>query len=184
MTGCASIALRAASALLLAGAVATSAAAALEATAPAIEAAYLYKFGFFVQWPQAAFAASDSPINLCIVGNDPFGSTLDDLVSGQKIGARPIRVRRMTAISAGSGCHIVYAAADAGSPMAATLASLRGSGVLTVTDATDHDGAAIINFVLKDNKVRFDIDDEAAASGGLVISSRLLNLALDVKPRH
>src|ERR1700691_5071528 len=99
---------RMAAALFLAGAVATSAGAALEATAPAIEAAYLYKFGFFVQWPQAAFAASNSPINLCIVGNDPFGATLDDLVSGQKIGDRPIRVRRMRAISADSGCHIVY----------------------------------------------------------------------------
>ncbi len=159
----------------------TSAAAALEATAPAIKAAYLYNFGFFVQWPQAAFVASDSPINLCIVGNDPFGATLDDLVSGQKIGARPIKVRRLSAIAAGSGCHIVYATGDAGSSMAV---SLRGSFVLTVTEASDHDGAAIINFVIKDNKVRFDIDDEAAASGGLVISSRLLNLALDVKPRH
>jgi hypothetical protein len=175
---------RMAAALLLAGAVATSAGAALEATAPAIEAAYLYKFGFFVQWPQAAFAASNSPINLCIVGNDPFGATLDDLVSGQKIGDRPIRVRRMSAISADSGCHIVYASGDAGSSMGSTLASLRGSDVLTVTDASDHDGAAIINFVIKDNKVRFDIDDAAAASGGLVISSRLLSLALDVKPRN
>ena len=169
---------RMAAALFLAGAVATSAGAALEATAPAIEAAYLYKFGFFVQWPQTAFAASDSPINLCIVGNDPFGSMLDDMVVGQKIGARPIAVRRMNAISAGSGCHIVYAPGDE------TLAALHGSDVLTVTDATAHDGAAIINFVIKDNKVRFDIDDDAAASGGLVISSRLLSLALDVKPRH
>jgi hypothetical protein len=163
----------------------TSAAAALEATAPQIKAAYLYKFGFFVQWPQAAFAASDSPINLCIVGNDPFGSMLDDMVNGQKIGARPITVHRMTALSAGSGCHIVYASSDMGSPGTTTFAALHGRDVLTVSDAADEGtGGAIINFVIKDNKVRFDIDDEAAASGGLVISSRLLSLALDVKPRR
>src|SRR5277367_2837487 len=132
-----SMAQRAAAALFMAGAVATSAAAALEATAPAIEAAYLYKFGFFVEWPQAAFAAADSPINLCIVGNDPFGSTLDDMVGGQKIGTRPIAVRRMNAITGGSGCHIVYVSTD----QAQALAALRGSDVLTVTDATTDSSA-------------------------------------------
>ncbi|HUB98076.1 MAG TPA: YfiR family protein [Stellaceae bacterium] len=173
-------------ALALAIAAATSAAAALEATEPAIKAAYLYKFGFFVEWPQAAFTADNSPINLCIVGNDPFGSLLDDMVNGQKIGARPVVVRRMSTIAAKSGCHIVYMSNDQNAQASAALASLRGSDVLTVTDRTADSGnnVGIINFVMKDNKVRFDIDDDAAASGGLTISSRLLNLALDVKPRH
>jgi hypothetical protein len=172
----------AAAALTFAAAVANSAAAALEASAAEIKAAYLYKFGYFVEWPQAAFAANDSPINLCLVGTDPFGATLDDMVNGQKIGTRPIKVRRMSTIDPGSGCHIVYVSSGAGST---ATAALHASGALTVTDAADEGGnAGIINFVIKDNKVRFDIDDAAAASSGLVISSRLLNLALDVKPRH
>jgi hypothetical protein len=172
----------AAASLWLAAVFATTAAAALEATEPQIKAAYLYKFGYFVDWPKAAFAASDSPINLCIVGNDPFGKTLDDIVNGQKIGTRPIAVRRMSTIGADSGCHIVFVSSGDGAHVAETLAALHGRDVLTVTDAPN-DAAGIINFVVKDNKVRFDIDDAAAASGGLVISSRLLNLALDVKPR-
>jgi hypothetical protein len=162
-----------------------SGAAAIEATETAIKAVYLYKFGFFVEWPSAAFPSADSPLALCVVGDDPFGATLDDAVKGQKIGNHPIAVRRLAAISRDSGCHIVYLANSASARTTQTLAALKGSDVLTVTDiAPGGDEAGIINFVTKDNRVRFDIDDAAAAAGGLTISSRLLNLALDVKPRH
>jgi len=163
----------------------TSPVAALEATEPALKAAFLYKFSFFVEWPQTAFVTRDSPINLCIVGDDPFGSALDEMVQGQKIGNRAVVVRRMSSISHNSGCHIVYLSDDANSRSKEALAVLQGTNVLTVTDArTDGRDVGMINFVIKDHRVRFVIDDAAAASGGLAISSRLLSLALDVKPRH
>src|SRR5579872_4993862 len=143
----------------------TTSAVALEATEPAIKAAFLYKFGFFVEWPQTAFSASDSPINLCIVGNDPFGTLLDDTIRGQKIGNRAVVVRRMDSVSRDSGCHIVYVPDDAESRSVQALAALRGSDVLTVTDTgTGGTQVGIINFVMKDHRVRFDIDDAAAAS--------------------
>ncbi len=157
-----------------------SPAQALEAAERAIKAAFLLRFGFFVEWPQSAFAASDSPINLCIVGGDPFGSLLDDLVKGRKIGPRALAVRRLASVSHDSGCHIAYIAKGAEQ----SLHTLRGSSVLTVTDARTSDDVGIINFVMQEDRVRFSIDDDAAAAGGLVISSRLLNLALDVKPRR
>ena len=163
----------------------TTGAEALEANESAVKAAYLFKFGFFVEWPSAAFAASDSPINLCIVGKDPFGSTLDDSVRGQKIGDHTIVVRRLGVAMQESGCHIVYLAGGPGARTDETLAGLRGSDVLTVTDGqADSGDVGIINFVVRDSRVRFDIDDAAAASAGLTISSRLLNLALQVKPRR
>jgi hypothetical protein len=161
---------------------ATPSAAALEASEAAIKAAFLYKFGFFIEWPESAFAASDSPINLCVVGADPFGTVLDETVKGKKIGNRPISLHRAGALSPDLQCHIVYLSEGAASQ---SLPALRKSDVLTVTDVSggaDHVG--IINFVIKDKRVRFDIDDAAAASVGLTISSRLLSLALQVKPRH
>jgi hypothetical protein len=158
---------------------------ALEATDLAIKAAFLFKFAFFVEWPPAAFASSDSPVNLCVVGDDPFGAVLDDAIKGQKIGDRAVTLRRMSSISRDSGCHIVFLSESAQSHLPQILAALKGSDVLTVTDATADGGdVGIINFVIKDNHVRFDVDDAAAASGGLVISSRLLSVALDVKSRR
>jgi hypothetical protein len=167
--------------ILLAGLGATPSAAALEASEAAIKAAFLYKFGFFVEWPDSAFAASDSPINLCIVGPDPFGAALDDAVKGKTVGNRPITLHRSGAPSHEVRCHIVYLAE---STAAQSLAALKERDVLTVTDTSAGDRVGIINFVIKDKRVRFDIDDAAAASAGLTISSRLLSLALDVKPRR
>ncbi|WP_051710710.1 YfiR family protein [Andreprevotia chitinilytica] len=142
----------------------------------AIKAAYLYKFGFFVEWPSASFASSSSAINLCVVGDDPFGPVLDEAVNGQKIGSRPITVRRLKTVGRDSGCHIVYASNNP----AQLVESLRGNGALIVAEGR----GGIINFVIKDNRVRFDIDDEAAAQNGLTISSKLLSLAVNVKPRR
>lgn len=145
----------------------------------AVKAAYLYKFGLFVQWPPLAFATPTSPVNLCVLGEDPFGATLDSTVSGQHISGHPVRVLRLKTVTRESGCHILYTAGEAGP----ALEALKGSSVLTVTDGP-RPAPGIINFVIKDNRVRFNIDDEAAAYNRLAISSKLLGLALNVKPRR
>lgn len=143
-----------------------------------VKAAYLYKFGIYVDWPSGTFPSPNSPLNLCIVGEDPFGATLDAAVRGQRVDDHPVVVRRLKTLAPDAGCHIAYAgSADA----QRSTDAARGSGVLTVSEGG---GATVINFVIKDNRVRFTIDDEAAAQNGLGISSRLLSLALNVKPRQ
>ena len=148
----------------------------------AVKATYLYKLGAFIEWPQSSFQSSNSPVNLCVSGADPFGDTLDKAVSGQHIGDRSILVRRVSRIARDSGCQILYVGNSSQQPVAEALDAVRGTAVLTVTD----DGgspAGIVQLVVKDNKVRFDIDDAAAATNGLAISSKLLRLASSVKPR-
>src|SRR6185437_7492191 len=75
----------------------------------AVKAAYLTKFGIFVEWPNSVFEGPQSPIVLCIAGADPFDGTLDKIVQGQRIGDRKIVVRRMDAVTRDSGCEILYA---------------------------------------------------------------------------
>jgi hypothetical protein len=162
-----------------------AASAADESLEYAVKAAFLYKFGSFVEWPPAAFASPASPFQLCIVGEDPFGATLDKAIGGQQVAHRPIEVRRLKTVRPDSGCHIVYLAASEAQRLAQTIEALRGSSVLTVTDSRSPGmSAGIVNFVIKDDRVRFDIDDEAAAQNRLAISSKLLGVALSVKPRR
>ena len=150
-----------------------------------VKAAFLAKFGAFVEWPAAAFATPGSPLQLCVLGDDPFGATLDRAVSSQQVDGRAIEVRRLKAVRPDSGCHIVYIAASEAPRVAQVVESLRGSGVLTVSDVKAPAAVAgIINFVVKDQRVRFDIDDEAAMHNRLAISSKLLGVALNVKPRR
>ena len=147
-----------------------------------VKAAYLAKLGIFVQWPRSAFDTPQSPVVLCVAGADPFGDTLDKMVEGQRVGERLIVVRRLKTVARGSGCAILYVGGSDEQSVGQALAAVNGTGVLTVTDNA-RDAAAIVDFVNQDGRVRFTIDDQAAAQNGIVVSSHLLGLALSVKPR-
>lgn len=147
-----------------------------------VKGAFLYKFGLFAQWPASAFPSPAAPLYLCIAGADPFGIPLDNLVAGQHINGHPVVIRRLKKVDKNSACHILYAGGSEDQSEADILNAVRGSPVLTVSDNGDAN-AAVINFVVTDNHVRFDINDEAAAQNGIAISSQLLKLALNVKRR-
>jgi hypothetical protein len=147
----------------------------------AVKATDLYKFAAFVEWPASAFAGPAEPAVLCVTGDDPFGPVLDQAVRGQKVGDRPIVVMRLERVERGAPCTILFAAPSRRQPPAEVLDRLRGQPVLTVTDeAADPAARGMIDFVLREGRVRFRIDPRAAEHGGLVISSKLLSLA--VKP--
>jgi hypothetical protein len=143
----------------------------------AVKAAYLVKFPFYVDWPPTAFTSPSAPLVLCVIGDDPFGSLIDEAATGQEVQGHPVQVRRMKSAAKDAGCHIAYLGPDA------RVDALRGSGALIVTDALAS-GSGVINFVVKDNRVRFTVDDDLAAQNGLAISSKLLNVALSVKHRE
>ena len=150
----------------------------------AVKATYLYKFAPFVTWPAGAFAVPSEPLWLCIQGDDPFGPIIDRAVAGQSVGGRPIALRRLRAIDSQSRCHILYLAGSARQGIAEALAAVDDRPVLTVTDAAiDPNVKGIVHFVVHDNRVRFEIDDYAAWQHGLTISSRVLSLAVAVRPR-
>jgi hypothetical protein len=147
----------------------------------AVKATFLYKFAPFVDWPPKAFPSPQSPVNICVLGRDPFGEVLDRAVAGQTIDGRMVVVVRIDQVGA-SDCHIMYLS-DTDGAATRVLNAVRGMPVLTVTSTSEPEAKGIINFVIRDNRVRFEIDDSAAAQNGLVISSKLLNLAISVRPR-
>jgi YfiR/HmsC-like len=153
-------------------------------TAPlelAVKATYLYKFAPFVEWPPAVFASPTSSLILCVIGDDPFGDMLDRAVAGQRAGDRAIVIRRSARVL--PGCHILYAAGSPAQSVRDILAAVRGTPALTVTDQGQEGARGIVNLVVQENKVRFEIDDRAAMEDGLAISSKLLSLAVSVRAR-
>ena len=149
----------------------------------AVKATYLYKFAPFVHWPESSQAAG-AGFEICIVGRDPFGALLDDAVRGEQVRGQPIAVRRLPEIARASGCGIVFAGGSSAQSVREILDAVAGEPVLTVTDvALSRTAKGIVHFVILDDRVRFEIDDQAAAENGLMISSKVLSLALSVRPR-
>jgi len=148
-----------------------------------VKAAFLVNFIKFVEWPTGAFQSADDPIAICVLGQDPFGHSLEDIVARRAIEGRRLLVRHVSGVRQGTGCHVLFigpAENKRGSPI---LAELKTPGVLTIgeSDVSAVDGVAI-NLKLQDGKVRFEINLEAAERERLRISSRLLSLALIVDP--
>lgn len=147
-----------------------------------VKANYLVKFASFVQWPAESLEPG-SPVMVCILGADPFGSVLDRAAGAETVGGHRLMVRRLDRVDARSGCQLVYLGASPEQTTGQALAALAGAPVLTVTDSARGVDRGIIHFAVSGHRVRFHIDDRRAARAGLSISSRLLNLALSVRAR-
>jgi YfiR/HmsC-like len=146
-----------------------------------IKAGFIYNFAKFVDWPSTAFAQPDSPIVIGILGTDPFGNLIDRIVENKKIGARGFVVRRLkwgTDLKDLKECKILFVGASEKAHLDDLVQIVKSLPILTVGETPGFaERGGVIRFVLEDNRVRFEINVEAAHQADLTISSRLLTLA-------
>jgi hypothetical protein len=146
-----------------------------------VKAAFLFHFAQFVDWPSEAFKDAATPLTYCTAGGDPFRGALDASLNGKVIDGRPVRVLHFREAQEIQGCQVLFLGTAEKKFISATLASLKASPVLTVGESEDFvQAGGMIGFFLEDNKVRFNINLDAAARGKLKISARLLSLAKTV----
>ncbi len=145
-----------------------------------VKAAFVYKFIHFVQWPDEAMQhlEEDAPFGIGILGEDPFGTTLDDMVREKTRDTHPVRIYRAGELSDLSHCFVVFVAKSESSRLDEHLDALKGKPVLTVSEISDFaKKGGIVELYVKDNNVRFRINLEAAHAGSLKLSANLLELA-------
>jgi hypothetical protein len=164
-----------------------------------IEAAFLYNFAKFVEWPTNAFAEATSPIVIGVLGNDAFGGTVRDTIrTSQPVNGRRFAVeiyKNVGEIKGNRDCHILFVQADTSSRnpqelkreldrVSKILDELKDRSILTVSEDPGYQFAklgGIVNFYTESNKIRFEINPDAAKGARLKISSKLLNLARIVR---
>jgi hypothetical protein len=149
-----------------------------------VKAVFLFNFAQFVDWSPEAFPDPDTPLVIGVLGDDPFGGFLDQTVSDERLGGRPFQVRRYQSVDEIKTCHILFISRSEGDRPEGILASLKNRPVLTVSDA---DGFAerggMIRFVTDRNRVRLQINREAAEAAHMTISSKLLRVAEIITPK-
>jgi hypothetical protein len=143
-----------------------------------VKAAFLYNFAKFVEWPPGSFSDGSAPLRICVLGHDPFGEELRDITSRKTVNGRELRVDRVLDLQLARTCHILFIASSEKANLQRILESLRGADLLTVGDTKGFvQRGGVINFVLEDNRVLFEVNRKAAEQAGLKISSKLLNVA-------
>jgi hypothetical protein len=141
-----------------------------------VKAAFLAKFASFVEWPEGSGAAGGSRRCIAVVGQDPFGAVLDEVVKGK------FAIRRFRPGQEPSGCQIVFVSASEGKRLAPLLEHLRRSATLTVGDMPAFcEQGGMINLALTNDHVSLEINPEAAGQARLQLSSKLLSLARIVR---
>lgn len=145
----------------------------------AVKAAYLLNFGKFMRLSEDASNTVTS-FNICIVGDDPFGRTLDDMTANEQIDGRPIKILRLEKPDS-RACAIAYFSTSDRTQIERDLADLRGSDTLTVSDAPDFlKRGGMIQFLLVSDHVRFSVNLEPVRRSHLTLSSDLLRVAVSV----
>ena len=145
-----------------------------------VKAAFLLNFTKFVEWPATAFADEHSPLAICILGEDPFGNTLSEMVKGEGVNGHEIVIQRIRRAPAPKSCQVLFV--GRAEREAARILSELGPGVLTVGEGEKflQDGG-IVAFVIEDRRVRFDINQRAVGNSALKLSSKLFNVARQVE---
>jgi hypothetical protein len=143
-----------------------------------VKAAYLVRFGGFVEWPEGTFASADTPLQIGIAGNDALAEQVDQMAAGRNTAGRPVVVRRIRRGDSLAGLHILYVGQTERAAMADLLAAAKGQALLTVSDSDD--GAALgsmVNFVVAGERLRFEVALNQVNAAHLRISARMLAVA-------
>ena len=143
-----------------------------------IEAAFLYNFAKFIEWP-AGFNSSDSdPFTFCVFGSGPFQQTLGESLAGKSINGRALLVRQISRPEDATHCQVAFLGGGEQKHLLAVFEALTGTTVLTVADFESFASrGGMIQLIKEGNKFRFAINVDAVNRHGLRVSSKLLQLA-------
>ena len=146
-----------------------------------VKAAFLYKFGSYIEWPSGSFARADTPVAIGVMGADALADELAQIVAGRNVNGRPVLVRKLRPGGPIAGLHVLFIGRADSGRLPEILAAARGRALLTVTESEGGlELGSMINFVVVEDKVRFDVAPPPPESGNLKISARLLGVARKV----
>jgi hypothetical protein len=147
-----------------------------------VKATFLYNFSKFVDWPAVSFSEDNQDLVIAIVGDDPFGTTLDGIAADETSHGRKLIIKRLKWNENLRNCHVLFVSRSEKKHLQDILSNVDGAGILTVSEMEGFaSSGGMIEFVFEAGRIRFDINREPAMRGNLKISAHLLVLARTVR---
>jgi hypothetical protein len=150
-----------------------------------VKAVWLLNFARFVEWPESAFTNAQAPLVVGLLGKDPFGMDLEKTFAGKTIKGREFEIRRVSSENELRRCQILFVAFSERKRLRDLMEKPRAVPILTVGETDDFlDQGGVINFLLRDNSVRFEINLKAAQAAQLKLDANLLKVAVTVRGKY
>lgn len=149
-----------------------------------VKAAFLERFTRFIEWPESsAIADTSKPFILGIIGKNPFGLTLEEFYSYQKIRSKKVEIQYFSNPDGIEKCHLLFISHSNKTQLSRILSRIRNKPILSVSDTKNFaEEGVLINFYIVENKIRFEINESEARKSGLSISYLLLKMAKITNP--
>lgn len=148
-----------------------------------VKAVFLFNFAHFVEWPPAAFAGSNTPLCIAVLGENTFGKALDETIRGESIQNRKLRVQYFRKVEDVKNCQLLFVSKSEKARLNQILTAVKSQPILTVSDIEDFaTRGGVIKFFPEGSQLRFQINPTAATQAGLKLSSQLLSLGKIVNP--
>jgi hypothetical protein len=145
-----------------------------------VKAAYLFNFGKFVRWPVPPDSRK-RPLEICVLGKNPFGSVLDATVKGETIDGTSVVARSVPSLHEAESCHILFVSPSEEARLTAILTGAKRLQALTVSDIPHFaERGGMIGLVNQEDRIRFEVNVTPIENAGLTVSSELLKVALRV----
>lgn len=153
------------------------------ARASAVKAAFLYRFGSFVEWPAGAFRGPNEALVIGVFGDEAVAAELEQITQGRRIETHPVVVRRVRDADDVGALHILFVGGPRDVRARDVMAAARGP-VLTVGESSGGGRTApVLHFTEVEGRVRFSASLTVAAARGLKLSAKLLAVAQEVEGR-
>jgi len=140
----------------------------------------LFNLARFVEWPAKAFAETNSPIVIGVLGHNPFGDALERAVRGEKVNGRSLVIEHYDNVRALDACHVLFICSSEKPKLAQVLSKLKGQPILTVSEIDGFSklpGGMVRFYVNDQKKIRLRLNLQSARTEGLGVSSKLIQVA-------
>jgi hypothetical protein len=143
-----------------------------------LKAAYIARFTEFIEWPAGTEEAVTGVFTICVFGDHPIQSLLDELPRLMSVDNQPIEVNRIDHPELASACKILFVPAAKNNHIPQIYEYISNKPVLVINEVPDVDAhGQLISLYKEGNRLRILIHLQEAQAAGFIISSRLLKLA-------
>jgi hypothetical protein len=157
---------------------------AIEVTESTVKAAFLYKFAGYIDWPDAALEPAGGAFVIGVMGNDEVYVELERIQPGRNVAGRALAVRKVRDPDSLKGVQLLFVGRPESARLPALVRAAQQQGILVVSETERGlEAGSVINFVVSDNRVGFEVSLDAAERSGHRVSSRMLAVARRVVPK-